>query len=64
MQIEYPLSPKARKSGNGWVDLCPAHDDRTPSLSTNAAPDGKLLLQCFVGCAFESIEVIEPNHQG
>ena len=55
MQIEYPLSPKARKSGSGWVDLCPAHDDRTPSLSINVAPDGKLLLHCFVGCAFESI---------
>ena len=55
MQIEYPLSPKARKSGSGWVDLCPAHDDRTPSLSINIAADGKLLLNCFVGCTFESI---------
>jgi hypothetical protein len=55
MQIEYPLSPKARKSGCGWIDLCPAHDDRTPSLSINIAPDGKLLLHCFVGCTFESI---------
>jgi len=55
MQIDYPLSPKARKCGSGWVDLCPAHDDRSPSLSTNIAADGKLLLHCFVGCTFESI---------
>lgn len=55
MQIDYPLSPKARKCGSGWVDLCPAHDDRSPSLSINIAADGKLLLHCFVGCTFESI---------
>ena len=55
MQIDYPLSPKARKCGSGWVDLCPAHYDRSPSLSINIAADGKLLLHCFVGCTFESI---------
>jgi hypothetical protein len=55
MQVDYPLSPKARKCGSGWVDLCPAHDDRSPSLSINIATDGKLLLHCFVGCTFESI---------
>ena len=55
MQIDYPLSPKARKCGGGWVDLCPAHDDRSPSLSINIAADGKLLLHCFVGCTFEDI---------
>lgn len=38
-----------RKSGRGWVALCPAHDDRNPSLSL-AERDGKLLLKCFAGC--------------
>ena len=55
MQLDYPLSPKARKSGLGWIDLCPAHQDQTPSLSIKVATDGKLLLHCFVGCTFEEI---------
>jgi len=31
---------KAKKSGGGWVACCPAHDDRTPSLSIDLTPDG------------------------
>ena len=55
MQIDFPLSPKARKSGTGWIDVCPAHNDRSPSLSVNVGADGKLLLHCFAGCSFDSI---------
>ncbi len=32
-----------------WMVRCPAHDDRTPSLSLNRAPD-RWLLHCFAGC--------------
>ncbi len=31
---------------------CPAHGDRTPSLTLADAPDGRLLLSCKVGCSF------------
>ena len=55
MKLNYPLSPKARKNGAGWLDICPAHDDRCPSLSINVGDDGKLLMHCFAGCSFESI---------
>lgn len=34
---------------------CPAHDDRTPSLSIKDVGDGKLLLNCLAGCATEDI---------
>lgn len=34
--------------------LCPAHDDRNPSLSIKAEDD-RLLLKCFAGCAAEEI---------
>jgi DNA primase len=27
----------AKRSGNGWIAKCPAHDDRTPSLSIGKA---------------------------
>lgn len=41
---------KGRKAGKGWSALCPAHDDRTPSLSIHQAKDGKVLLRCHAGC--------------
>ena len=55
MEIKYPLTAKARRSGTGWVDICPSHDDREPSLSIGLAADGKLLLHCFAGCTFDAI---------
>jgi hypothetical protein len=34
-----------------WVAKCPAHEDRSPSLSIREIDDGKTLLQCFAGCS-------------
>lgn len=45
----------ARRSGSGWLARCPAHDDRTPSLSITEASDGRVLLKCHAGCSFDSI---------
>ena len=39
-----------RPSGPGWKARCPAHDDRTPSLSIAAGKDGRVLLRCWAGC--------------
>lgn len=33
-----------------WLARCPAHGDRSPSLSVREGDDGKLLLHCFAGC--------------
>ncbi len=41
--------------GNGWKALCPAHDDRKPSLKVDEAEDGKVLLKCFAGCDTKDI---------
>lgn len=35
--------------------MCPAHDDRTASLSIKIAEDGRVLLHCFAGCDIQSI---------
>lgn len=33
-----------------WTALCPAHEDKTASLSVTEAADGKVLLKCHAGC--------------
>ena len=35
--------------------LCPAHDDKNPSLSVTEAADGKVLIRCHAGCDYRSI---------
>jgi hypothetical protein len=45
----------ARRSGPGWIARCPAHDDRTPSLSVVRGADGRTLLYCHAGCTTDAI---------
>jgi len=33
-----------------WQARCPAHEDKSPSLSIKEASDGTLLLKCWAGC--------------
>ena len=40
--------------GDGWMALCPAHCDKSPSLSIHER-NGKILLYCFAGCSVEAI---------
>lgn len=43
---------QVRENGRGrWMARCPAHDDRSPSLSVREADDGTLLLHDFGGCS-------------
>ena len=41
---------KGRWLGSHGMVRCPAHDDRTPSLSISDGKDGRLLTNCFGGC--------------
>lgn len=42
---------KARRYGTGWVAKCPAHDDRSPSLSINEGRQVSIVVQCHAGCS-------------
>jgi hypothetical protein len=44
------LGGRMRGKSTG-VAKCPAHGDRSPSLSITDGPDGKVLVKCFAGCA-------------
>jgi hypothetical protein len=47
---------KDTSAHNGYVKaLCPAHDDREPSLSVSEADDGRVLIKCHAGCRIEDI---------
>lgn len=39
----------------GWQCCCPAHDDKTPSLSVAEREDGAVLLCCHAGCSTEQV---------
>lgn len=41
-----------RANGPGrWVARCPAHEDRSPSLSIRETSDGTILIHDFAGCS-------------
>lgn len=43
------------RSGDGWAARCPAHEDRSPSLTLSEGRDGRVLLHCHAGCTFDGI---------
>ena len=47
-----------KKSGSGWVALCPVHDDHHPSLSVSVGDSGKVLTHCFA-CGAEHEKVLK-----
>jgi hypothetical protein len=38
-----------------YMARCPAHADRSPSLSIWLKDDGRILLKCFAGCDTEAV---------
>lgn len=45
-----------RDRGHGrWMAKCPAHDDRSPSLSIKETDGGVVLLKCWTGCEVSEV---------
>jgi putative DNA primase/helicase len=45
---------QVKRNGNGWTAICPAHADKSPSLSVKKEI-GKTLVRCFAECPVERI---------
>jgi hypothetical protein len=39
-----------KRSGDGYSARCPAHDDKSPSLSIGEGDGGRVLVHCHAGC--------------
>jgi hypothetical protein len=60
-----------RPSGDGYMARCPAHDDKSPSLSVTVNDAGKLLLRCHAGCEQRAVldaiqatpQMLDPNRE-
>ena len=47
---------RVRRVGAGrWMARCPAHEDRSPSLSVRELDGGRMLVHDFAGCSVEEI---------
>lgn len=63
VQTSTPPSPdlvlsrleRVRKAGAGWSARCPAHEDRTASLSVAVGNDGRILIHDFAGCSTHDV---------
>ena len=52
-----------KQVGSGWSGRCPAHDDKTASLSISVGENNRLLLHCHAGCSFFEVTAalqVEP----
>jgi hypothetical protein len=53
-----------------WLALCPAHDDKRPSLSVREIDSDRVLVHCWSGCGVEAVlaavgltfEALYPEH--
>ena len=44
-----------KETASGWTALCPAHEDRRPSLSISEGEGGRVLVKCHRGCSTKEI---------
>ncbi len=53
--LELTRALKGRWHGAYGTARCPAHDDRSPSLSIAIAKDGRTLVKCHAGCSQDAV---------
>lgn len=57
LSIEAVLSrlSSVKQSGDNFLARCPAHDDKTASLSISTGREGRTIFKCFAGCDTKAI---------
>ncbi|MBM7062828.1 AAA family ATPase [Pseudomonas sp. UL073] len=45
----------AKRHGERYVAKCPAHQDKSPSLSLSRGDDGRALVHCYAGCELRDV---------
>lgn len=55
MDLISRLSGVKKTGRSSWAACCPAHEDRSPSLSVKVTDDGRTLLHCFGGCSTDAV---------
>jgi hypothetical protein len=48
----------AHPQRDGYLALCPAHEDGRPSLSVRQDEKGGVMLKCFKGCGYDDIRAV------
>lgn len=49
------LNKVKRTKPNCWMACCPAHDDKSASLSIRETDSGSTLIHCFAGCSAHEV---------
>lgn len=52
--LQHLQKVKRTKPGS-WLACCPAHEDKTASLSVRELDDGRILVHCFASCSVEEV---------
>jgi len=62
-RLEHYREIKAKRNNlRSFVARCPAHDDKSPSLSIDLTSKGNILIHCFSGCgALAVLEALNLN---
>jgi predicted protein tyrosine phosphatase len=50
-ELILPRLDRVQRAGSGYTARCPAHEDRTASLSVGVGREGQALVHCFAGCS-------------
>lgn len=49
------LTSVKQRGASRWSACCPAHDDKSPSLTISELPDGRVLIYCFALCGAAAV---------
>ena len=55
IRLLHALDGVRQTASDRYVAACPAHVDRSPSLSIRDCDDGRVLVHCFAGCLVEDV---------